>query len=413
MTANAATGLSARLQRLGLLRAGPRTLAPQPRVEVSRDVPGVVEVEEGQGSFVLRTCRHPLDYVHGARPLGDALAVSARDVGLATRRLDYAEVPPDRRLYLDTETTSLSGGAGVYVFLVGLGRFEDDAFVVRQYFMRDPGDEGPMLAAVARQLDEADALVSFCGRSFDVPRLADRFVFHDRDVTARRLRTLRHVDLYHGGRALFGSRLPDGRLRTYERRMLDVHRVDDLAGAECPEAWFGYVRGDENRIAKIMEHNLIDVLSLVGLEERIGRAFVAPDHPLTALATGVLAFESGGKTRAACHLVPAARRVALDGAAPFPLLLRAVRALRRLDETAAAVTLLGEMVTAVPHDTRGWVQLAIVQEHTLRDHPAALASVDAALGVTSAGGNAIAALRHRRRRLERRLASGSAGLHTV
>ena len=57
-------------------------------------------------------------------------------------------IPPagPRLVYLDTETTGLSGGTGTYAFLVGVGFFDGEAFEIRQYFMRDL-DEA--LAAVA------------------------------------------------------------------------------------------------------------------------------------------------------------------------------------------------------------------------------------------------------------------------
>src|SRR3989304_4642716 len=44
--------------------------------------------------------------------------------------------------FIDVETTGLTGGTGTYVFLVGLGAFEDGSFRLRQFFLaalpRDP-----------------------------------------------------------------------------------------------------------------------------------------------------------------------------------------------------------------------------------------------------------------------------------
>src|SRR5688500_8335026 len=55
-------------------------------------------------------------------------------------------------VFLDTETTGLSGGTGTHVFLVGIGRFTGDALHVRQFFMRHPGDERGLLSALASDL---------------------------------------------------------------------------------------------------------------------------------------------------------------------------------------------------------------------------------------------------------------------
>lgn len=44
---------------------------------------------------------------------------------------------PTRILYLDTETTGLSGGAGTVAFLIGVGHLTEDGFELRQLVMRD------------------------------------------------------------------------------------------------------------------------------------------------------------------------------------------------------------------------------------------------------------------------------------
>ena len=81
-----------------------------------------------------------------------------------------------RLLYLDTETTGLAGGTGTYVFLVGVGFFDGDAFEVRQYFMRDLDEEPALLAAVGGLLDQFDGVVTYNGGGFDLPLLETRFV---------------------------------------------------------------------------------------------------------------------------------------------------------------------------------------------------------------------------------------------
>ncbi len=50
-------------------------------------------------------------------------------------------IPPEKWCFLDTETTGLAGGSGTYAFLVGVGRITPQGFRVRQFFMRDFGEE--------------------------------------------------------------------------------------------------------------------------------------------------------------------------------------------------------------------------------------------------------------------------------
>ena len=83
--------------------------------------------------------------------------------------------PVSNLAFLDIETTGLSGGAGTYAFLVGLGRFEGDDFYLRQVFMRSPAEEQALLLVVADLLQDVDGLVTFNGRSFDLPVLNCRY----------------------------------------------------------------------------------------------------------------------------------------------------------------------------------------------------------------------------------------------
>src|SRR5216684_9378556 len=62
-------------------------------------------------------------------------------------------------VFLDLETTGLSGGAGTYAFLVGCGWFdEEQSFVTRQYLLTRLADERSLLATVAARLSGAGAL---------------------------------------------------------------------------------------------------------------------------------------------------------------------------------------------------------------------------------------------------------------
>src|SRR5690554_4004272 len=47
----------------------------------------------------------------------------------------------DKSIFLDTETTGLAGGTGTYAFLVGLGYFTPNHFVIKQLLMRDYNEE--------------------------------------------------------------------------------------------------------------------------------------------------------------------------------------------------------------------------------------------------------------------------------
>lgn len=78
-------------------------------------------------------------------------------------------------LFLDTETTGLSGGVGTVAFEVGVGYFVKDGFVVEQFLMHDYPEEAELLRHIASLMKRFSVLCTFNGRSFDVPLLKSRF----------------------------------------------------------------------------------------------------------------------------------------------------------------------------------------------------------------------------------------------
>ncbi len=60
--------------------------------------------------------------------------------------------------------------------MVGVGRFEGDDFHLAQFFLRDPAEEPAMLAALDEFLAPCQILVTFNGKSFDLPLLQGRFI---------------------------------------------------------------------------------------------------------------------------------------------------------------------------------------------------------------------------------------------
>lgn len=204
-----------------------------------------------------------------------ALVPLARDPRLANLQLNST-------VFLDTETTSLSGGAGVLVFLVGMLQLHDGGrATLKQFFMKSPAGERAMLAAVAAELSKYKSVITFFGKSFDRHRLEDKYKIHGlvsnfpADV---------HADLYHMTRARFGWKLADARLRTVESSLLGIHRADDLPGSEAPRAWFDYLAGRPTLLKKVFDHNADDVRSLVILLKRCCAPLDGGADPREALA---------------------------------------------------------------------------------------------------------------------------------
>lgn len=246
-----------------------RRFAAQPKPAEKQQEPGQLDFLQGRavanpfGSYYLIERRFSLDYLHGSQELSGAAAANSADLALIAKDEAVGSLEINRTLFFDTETTGLAGGAGTYAFLVGVGFFQADQFVVRQYLMRDYHEETAMLYDVYRLVQEFDALVSYNGKSFDWPLLKDRF-------TLSRFEPLRkhfiHFDLLYSARRLWREVLPDCSLHTVEAQVLDVAREKDIPGAEVPQRYFDYIRTKKGELLEeVIAHNRDDILSLAAL----------------------------------------------------------------------------------------------------------------------------------------------------
>jgi uncharacterized protein YprB with RNaseH-like and TPR domain len=261
--------LRQRLRRLGV-RQGARHINASSRRRgptIEELLPGEV-VDKGQGPFFLYSETHPLDYRHGHHALADLLAYSSQDAALLARDERLAAVDFRRLAFVDTETTGLAGGTGTYAFLVGVGVIEEKSFTVHQFFMRDYGEEAALIHALGGLLDGLDAVVSFNGKSFDMPLFETRFIMTRQPP---RLIEAPHLDLLPTARRFWKYRLDSCALSSLEREVLGVHRTqDDVPGWLIPSLYGDYARtGDAREMPRIFYHNAQDILSLVTLTARM------------------------------------------------------------------------------------------------------------------------------------------------
>lgn len=180
----------------------------------------------------------------------------------ALRRLGYngREFDVRRALFLDTETTGLSGGAGTVAFLVGVGYIENSDFVVEQFLMPTYAHEGMLLEKIAALFPRFDSVVHFNGRSFDMPLLESRFTINRmRD----RWKELEPLDLLYPSRRLWKIRLVSCRLSNIEERELGIRRENDIPGAEVPQRYFDFLKsGDMTLLNDVIDHNRQDIITL-------------------------------------------------------------------------------------------------------------------------------------------------------
>lgn len=310
-------------------------------------------------------------------------------------------------LFLDTETTGLSGGAGTLAFEIGLGFIDARGMVIRQYAMRDYGEESAMLAEIASLLPRFDTLVTFNGKSFDIPLLESRMVMHRIRV---HLTDWPHLDLLHACRRVYKLRLGRCSLSALEEAVLGESRTDDLPGAQVPQRYFDYLRTREFALLEdVLRHNRQDVESLASLTGYLCSAFREPEQ----LAHAEDAFCVGRTLLRGGHTEEGRRCLRILGMSSMSSQAHMVlsASYKKSREWASSVETWTAMIARGEGGTWPYVELAKYYEHTERDYARALryagAALSRALNLSPLGGDdaEIATLRKRVERLKRKLAA--------
>ena len=334
-----------------------------------------------------------------------------------------------RPLFFDLETTGLGGGAGTYAFLVGVGWFDGATFRVRQFFLSDYAAERVLLEDVADMMHGFGALVTYNGKSFDLPLIDTRFQFHRVPASYS---GLPHLDMLHPARRLWRSRSAfhssagadqrpaavPCRLTHVEQTVLGHVRDGDVPGSEIPPRYFHYVRtGDTRPLERVLEHNRLDLLALAMSTATAARLLVegaaGARTAREAIGLGQLFERAGMSIEArACY----ARAAGVDSAvAPHTNVdsltcaeaLRGYGALcrreRRYEEAADAWRRLLDLPHCPPPIAQqAFEALAVHHEHRVRDIGAARRFAVGALRFP-ASRTRVRAAHHRLARLDRKL----------
>jgi uncharacterized protein len=379
----------------------------------------------GFGQCLVIDRRYESDRWHGDVQIGDCELDDCGSLGVldpAFRTIAESSSTNGvaRAVFVDLETTGLSGGAGTVAFLVGCGYFDLGAFQIRQFLLTSYSAERALLAAIAELFGDADLIVTYNGKTFDVPVMETRWAFHRMRPP---LDDVPHFDMLHPARRLWRSRstnLDDGgcRLATLERVLLNMRRRGDVDGFEIPGRFFHFLRTSDPRpLEPVLEHNRLDLVSLAAVTSRALRLTSAGEPACRdareALALGRVLEKAGIVDRAERCYARAAEAACLDTRAEalYRLGLR-YRRERRYREAAAR---WNELVAITEGRSRrrspelgalrefALEALAIHQEHRVRDLATARELAQFALDEEEASPRA-GGIRHRLARLDRKLA---------
>ena len=378
-------------------------LQPAQYTDAADILGGVWRESRGRRFLVIdRTCAP--GYRHGRMCVADCLPPWPRLelLGGSDARLRSSSFGGQGKLlFLDLETTGLAGGAGTYAFLVGCGWFDGGVFRLRQFLLADFAAERALLESVAQLTDDVSCVVTYNGKTFDLPLIETRFAL-------QRMQTpfadLAHVDLLHPARRMWRQDDVECRLTYLEQALCGHEREGDVPGFEIPSRYFRYVRsGDARPLQAVLEHNRLDIVSLAMLTARASQLLEdgpsAATTPREAFGMGCL-YERAGLLDEA--LASFRRSPTVEGVRASAILLRR---LRRYEEAAAAWReVLGARGCPPGYVREATEALAVHHEHRVRDLEGARTFALQALGLQATAARQDA-VKYRLARLDRKLGS--------
>jgi uncharacterized protein YprB with RNaseH-like and TPR domain len=362
--------------RIALERHARKTPVAPPPVDTT-ELP-FVTTETPRGPLSIRRQRFPPSHRMGRASVLASKGAAAPFLALLALDPSLAACDPARALYLDTETTGLHGGTGTVAFLVGLAYWDeprDEAaggLIVEQILVRNLGEEEPMLAHVAERIARASMLITFNGKSFDLPLLRTRFVMARLEAP----REPPHLDLVHVARRLHKPRGVECRLVSIERDVLGFVRENDVPSGEVSARYLHFLRtGEAAALLGVIEHNSWDVIAMAALTGLYGEPLDGTQLEASDLVGLARTLKRAGSMDEAWRAV---EQAVAGGAGDASLRARAELAKARGDRARALADF--EVLAASVDDAKVRLELAKLYEHYLRDHGRALDLVSRGTG---------------------------------
>ena len=177
----------------------------------------------------------------------------------SVERLRAMAVGPEEALFLDIETCGL---ANCPLFLIGTMSVRPDGIRLEQLFARNYAEEAAVLEHIAEMSSAYKMLVTFNGKTFDVPYMHDRMGFH----RIRHRFTQEHLDLLQHARRLYRGVYRDCKLQTLEQHLCGRRRYGDTPGHLIPQLYHEFVRtGNAAPLEGVFHHNALDIITMAEL----------------------------------------------------------------------------------------------------------------------------------------------------
>lgn len=166
-------------------------------------------------------------------------------------------------LFFDIETLGLFNRP---IILIGAAKFNGESLTINQYFLRDLSQEPAALNEFTSLIGPKTVLVSYNGKSFDIPYIRERLSYYGMGASIERP----HFDMLHFSRRAWRNKYPNCRLVTLEKHLFGIERNDDVPSALVPEFYETYLKtGNIGPIIPVIEHNRQDLITLTKIFSRL------------------------------------------------------------------------------------------------------------------------------------------------
>ncbi len=169
-------------------------------------------------------------------------------------------------LFIDIETKNLFSES--IIITIGLGYFENEKFIVRQFTILKDAAEYEILNEASKYFENKKAVITFNGKTFDIPFLENRLSYYS--IEHQDIGCLFNFDLFHFSKNAFKNELNSFSLKDIEKYILKKQRKNDIPSDEVDFYYSSYLKtGDIRYLNTIIYHNLEDIKGMYLIFKKI------------------------------------------------------------------------------------------------------------------------------------------------
>lgn len=169
-------------------------------------------------------------------------------------------------IFIDIETKNLSSES--IIITIGLGYFENENFIIKQFTILNDAAEYEILNDIVKYFENKKAVISFNGKTFDIPFLENRFSYYS--IEHSFFDCLFNFDLLHFSKNAFKGELNSFSLKDIEKYILKKQRKNDIPSDEIEIYYSNYLKtGNIKYLNAIIYHNQEDIKGMYLIFKKI------------------------------------------------------------------------------------------------------------------------------------------------